>query len=128
MSEGPRDRFEEALRRWAEQPPRTSPDEAARQVVSRLDEPERAAHGRAWHPALAPALALAAVLMLALGLGWWARRTAVPAEPPAETASATLETATLPPLDDDVVLIWLDAETPLYLSLQTHETNSGDPT
>lgn len=129
MSEQPRDRFDQELRRWAEQPPRTPPAAAARQVLSRLDRPRRATR----RPVLALALTLATVLTLALGFGWWARQATAPAEPPtagvaAVTATAIGEATLPPPLSDDVVLLWLDPETPLYLSLQPSKTDPGDPT
>jgi len=106
--------FTDAWRRAATRPPERTPEAAARQVLARL---EADAGGR-WRRRLMQHRALlrwaAAALLLALALGWSAsrvRRAGVPATPPPAVAAAPL------PLDDGVVLLWLDDDTPLYLTL-----------
>jgi anti-sigma-K factor RskA len=109
------DRFDAAFRSWAERPPRTAPEEAARRLGSRLPE-RRLAERRslAGRPKLwlaAAAVALAAGLALVVGsLGpRWERRE--PAEAAAPPAAVPLAPA------GDVLVIELDPETTLYLDL-----------
>jgi hypothetical protein len=104
----PEDRFDAAFRSWAERPPRTAPEEAARRIASRLPE-RRLAERRslAGRPALwlaAAAVALAAGLALVVSsLGpRWERR------PPAGVPLAPA---------GDVLVIELDHETTLYMTL-----------
>lgn len=102
-----RDRLGEALRSWGERPPRTSADEAARQVLARL--PERGVGG--WHLASPWRLATAAAgLALMLAVCW----VTVPQRTVSPPGSREIA---LPPLADDVVLLWLDDTTPLYLTV-----------
>jgi len=109
------DRFDEALRVWADQAPKTPSDEAARQVLARLPERRR----RGWFPGSQLRLATAgAGLALLLLIGW----ATLPESPVPLIAS---EEMALPPLPDDVVLLWLDSETPLYLTVATPATKGG---
>lgn len=101
------DRFDTLLREWAARPPRTPAPFAARRLAARLAglaagetrQPRRWAFSR-----LAGATAVLAVLAAGLWLG-----SRPPLRPPAPAAPA--------PVDDGVVVFWLDAETPLYLTL-----------
>jgi len=112
MKDSKMDRFDEALRVWADQAPQTPADEAARQVMSRL--PERRRGG--WFAGSPLRLATAgAGLALLLMIGW----ATLPESPVRLFAS---EEMALPPLPDDVVLLWLDSETPLYLTVATPAT------
>lgn len=105
--------FEERWRRWAERPPRTPPETAARQVLTRLDRPEETSRRAALRPGWR--LAAAAVLALAV-LGLWLVTAGPPsAVPPSDTASDA-PTESTPVMADGVVLMWLDAETPLYMT------------
>lgn len=104
--------FEVRYKSWAERPPETSPEEAARQVLARLDETEpRRRHFPVW-------LAAAAAVLLAVAAGLFAPQP----PPPPRTAVVTA-----PALDDGVVLIWLDSETPLYMSFAPPPVEQGDP-
>jgi hypothetical protein len=107
MTDDSRQRFEEAFRRWAERPPHTPADEASRRVIARLPQHrgERWLSGSRLHFATA-----AAGLALLLGFGW-SLLPKTQEEPLQEREVA------LPPLPDDVVLLWLDNETPLYLTI-----------
>lgn len=99
--------FEERFRRWAQRPPDTPPEEAARRVVDRL--PAQGATFRPWHGlAAAAVLALVVTSWLLLGPGG----TPTPTPPIGETAVA--ESAH--PADSDEVLLWLDESTPLYMT------------
>ncbi len=95
-----------AWRRWAGRPPRLSPEDAARRVQSRIAVAERPARFRL---ALAGACA---VLVLAAG-AWLATR---PRSPQTRSASAMT-----PPLPENVVVWWLDPETPVYFVTQPVE-------
>jgi hypothetical protein len=104
-----------AWRRLAERPPRLAPQEAARRVLARL-EPRGAQAVRRW--------AAAAALLLALAAGWWQAerwntRRRTPTAPPAAAQAAL-------PLDEGVVLLWLDDETPLYLTLTPPRTAGAE--
>ncbi len=99
--------FEERFRRWAQRPPETSPEEAARQVVGRL--PARRATFRPWHGlAAAAVLALVVVSWLLLGPG------GNPGQTPPILKTEVAESAH--PADSDEVLLWLDESTPLYMT------------
>lgn len=106
------DAFDAALREWGERPPRTPAGIAARRAVAALPEPRAA---MAW---LRPAL-VAATLLLAVAAGWLISGGAHPARP-------TVAELTPPPLDDDVVLWWIDPETPVYFVLPRTNSEKGD--
>jgi hypothetical protein len=116
--EAPDDRFDAAFRSWAERPPRTGPEEAAGRLAPRL--PERLSDRRSrWvHAARRPAFWLAAAaVLLALSLGlfmeppgsrWGRRPPAAAAAPPAAVPLAPA---------GDVLVLDLDPETTLYMTL-----------
>jgi len=93
------DRFESALREWGKKPPRTPAEHAATRVLASLPR-----HGTrtGWRRF---AWAGAALVLLALVL--WL----TPARRAPQVASASVVAA---PLDENVVLWWLDDETPVY--------------
>lgn len=103
MSEDPR--FDEALRRWAARPARTTPAEARERLARRLED-ERPSNAPRWG-------ALAAALVVAVLGAWWLLPSSSP--PPAPVAATAV--ADLPLLDGSTALIYLDANTPLYISL-----------
>ena len=115
MSDHRQDRFEEAFRQWAGRPSATPPGVAARRVMARL--PER--RGQRWLVGgWLPAASAAAALALGLAIGW----ATLPSGPePASPAKELL----LPPLDENVVLLWLDDRTPLYLTVAPPATEGG---
>lgn len=118
--------FEERWRQWSARPPERSPQTAARQVVDRLERRERqepressAPMPRRWSvPTLAATAAVTAGVWLALELWVWA---------PVPEASSPVETQTAvtPPMEDGVVLMWLDADTPLYMTFAPPATLAG---
>lgn len=119
MTDKKPDRFDEAFKSWADQPPQTPADEAARQVMARL--PER--RSRQWFSGSWPRLASAAAgLALVLVLGWTTLNRSAELSP--AVAPSTEEVA-LPPLSENVVLLWLDKETPLYLTVAAPATEGG---
>jgi len=99
--------FDKALKSWGARPPKTPADEASRQVMEQLSERQ----SDSWFAGSRWRLASAALgLALVLGAGWLAiLRPAGPESPAREIA--------LPPLSEDVLLLWLDDETPLYLTV-----------
>lgn len=108
-------RFDEMLEKWARRPPETPADEAARQVMAQLQE--RPARG--WFSGKQLRFATAAAgLVLLLIVGW------VTMPDPADISVSTRE-VTLPPLSEDVVLLWLDDKTPLYLTVAPPVTKGG---
>jgi hypothetical protein len=112
---GPDDAFDAALRSWAERPPRTPPEEAARRLA--LGLPERLPHRR-WArsgAALRPALWLAAAaVILALGL---AGLLGPHLDRQAPAASVDRPAGAPTALGGDLLVIELDPETTLYLEL-----------
>jgi hypothetical protein len=124
--------FEERWRRWGERPPRTRPETAARRVLTRLAEP---APRPWWQPAggwTSPGtrrLAVAALVLAAVGI--WVLTaglpisftgpgsTGAPVRPPSGSLPAT------PAMTDGVVLMWLDAETPLYMTFAPPSRTAG---
>lgn len=116
MSEKRRESFERAFKGWAERPPATAADRAAARVVSRLPETrgQRLRVGSRWRLAAA-----AAALMLTVVVGWVTLKPEPPAAIPA-TADVVL-----PPLEENVVLLWLDEQTPLYLTVAAPAAKGG---
>jgi hypothetical protein len=111
-------RFEEALRAWAGRPPRTPPEEAARRIAERLPE-RRAAH----KPVLrAVVLLAAAVFVLAVGLALFLGPLGPGRSPEPAGAGATPPAGVPVAPAGDVLVLELDAETTLYMTLQ-----EGDP-
>jgi hypothetical protein len=105
--------FEQALRAWAERPTRLSPEQASRAVVEAARQRRRRATTRR---TLLAAAALA-VVVLTLGIRR-DQRVPAPTPPPA----ARLEPA---PLEAGQALIWLDQETPLYMTFEAPQTPRG---
>lgn len=124
---------EERWRRWARRPPRTSPETAAHRVLARLAEPDPQP---GWQPAggwtsrsarrlVAAALALAAVgiWLLTAGPPWPLPAPDTDPGPGTESdespsaAVRSVEVPEAPTMAEGVVLMWLDAETPLYMTL-----------
>ncbi len=108
MNRDPLDRFMEAWKERAQRPAETPAPIAARRLLERL--PPRRSR---WPVRLlaTAATALLALLGSQLWVDWQPFRDFQP--PPASVPG--FET---PPLDSDVALIWLDPETPLYLTLE----------
>ncbi|MCZ7652138.1 MAG: hypothetical protein M5U13_13635 [Thermoanaerobaculia bacterium] len=109
-------RFDEAFRAWAARPPDRPPAAAAREIRARITaHPNTARPGTAWPPRYGWAWATAGVLVVAVGLGGLLRigrsGSGTEASP---VLSATLPAAAA--LGDGEVLIWLDAETPLFMT------------
>lgn len=114
------ERFDAALRRWAERP---APPPPAWPPARSAEPPSRAGARRAaprWQLAAA-SLALVALL----GLGFLLRpRSAPPTDGPAATAAAAPVAAVASA--DEVLVLWLDPETPLYLTLPAAAEAAGD--
>lgn len=108
-SRDPEDRFLEAWKHWAQRPPRQSPAEAAAAVSRRLPLRQQR---RSWW-ALAAAAAMTVTVALAVQWSIFIRR----ATPPGPTINLQ-ESA---PMSKGEVLIWLDDETPLYMTFQPPE-------
>jgi hypothetical protein len=114
-----RSEFDGAFREWGRRSPRTSAETAARRVAGRLDAPRV--------PRRIPRLAWVAATTLVVAAGtWYAVRNGgngLPVTPPPAVADITAL-----PLDDNVVLWWLDEETPVYfvLSSPDHEENRNE--
>ena len=108
-----RSRFDRALREWGGRQPRTSPGTAATRVRGNLSSrPPRLVQR--------PVFGLAAAVLVLLIGAWWlfpgngqVLRTA-----PTSSQVATIQTLAL---DDNVVLWWLDPETPVYFVLAPPE-------
>lgn len=109
----PMDRFEDAFRAWAERPPRVPPDEAGRRVVEVAARRRR--HALTRRALLAAAAVLAIVAVPAI-------RRDRPAPVPAPSADTRVEP---PPLGAGEVLIWLDPETPLYMTFEAPTASRG---
>jgi anti-sigma-K factor RskA len=112
------DQLERALREWANAPPRTPAAEAARRVRARVTD------GR-WRASRAGRRARATTTQASRGLGW--RRLALACVLVLAVAAAALlwrgprpsppvpsVTDAPPVLPENVVVFWLDAETPVY--------------
>jgi hypothetical protein len=99
------DHFDEAFSAWARRAPSTPADVAARRMAARLADASQAAAGAgAWARRIA--VTCGVVLVVASGVLLW-RSEAPPPRP-----SPAVEV--LPVLPDNVVIFWLDPETPVY--------------
>lgn len=110
-------RFEEEFRIWGERPPATPAARAAREISARLPDQ------RPSRTSSAPFAAAAAVVVLLVGLAaWFAVRDHGPAVVDRmvveNKASAPRLAVRQPPLDPNVVLWWIDSDTPVYFVLQ----------
>ncbi len=102
--------FERAWKAWAERPSRRSPGDAGRRVV------EAARRRRRRSRAIRALLATAALVVLALTLEVRRER------PGPEATTPALAPAHLGP---GQALIWLDDETPLYMTFEAPEPAPG---
>jgi hypothetical protein len=124
--------FERRWRRWGERPPRTHPETAARRVLTRLAEP---APRPGWRPAGgwtslgARRLAVAALVLAAVGV--WLLTAGLPGPFTGPGPTVAPERApggplpATPAMADGVVLMWLDAETPLYMTFAPPSRTTG---
>ena len=112
------DWLEREWREWAERPPRKSPQQAAQEVAQRLTEEPRGRQSR-WL-----LLAAAAMILCCASLAlFWHRAPGVgPEIGPVEAAGKVVP--------EGQVLMWLDEETPLYMTFQPtvlgEEENGGE--
>lgn len=106
------ERFEREFRRWGARSPLTPPDEAGRRVAARL-KPVRTGLP-VWR------MAAAAATVVLMVCGTWAGLQLTGGSPPhgrPNQLSVSADEFTPPPLDENVVLWWLDDETPVYFVL-----------
>lgn len=103
-------RFDHAFEAWGRRPPRTPAEEAAARVVAALPRRRSVWVGTPFRVAAA-----AASLLLVIAAAWIALQ---PVPPEASEVD-------VPPLDEGVVLLWLDDQTPLYLTVAPPATKGG---
>jgi hypothetical protein len=104
--------FDEALCAWANRPSASDAMRAARRILAALPEPTELFLWRR--------LAAAAALIVLVFLGaWFGARSHTPA--PAVLAMAT------PPLPENVMVFWIDSETPVYFVLSPPGSPKGNP-
>jgi len=101
----PVDVFEKQWREWGQRPLMTSPEEAARRVVQRVG------HARTLRPWrwMAGAAAAAAMVIAAVGVV----REDLPREGLVSSVVASDRS-----LEQGVVVMWIDEQTPLYMTFQ----------
>ncbi len=107
------DRFTEAWRAWANRPPKLSSSEAAARVAARIAA-ERHSRTPQWYLAAAAAVLLAVTGATVL----WRHERSVPSE-----SRATVDQSR--PLGKGEVLMWLDEQTPLYMTFQEPDSEPG---
>ena len=107
------ERFEEELRTWGRRPSAISPGAAATRIKARI-ETDRRSPRRPW------GLAWATAVMLTIVGDWLVGRREVPV--PSPTPPAVHEAL---PLPDNIVLWWLDPETPVYFVIRPAEPGEG---
>lgn len=130
------DRFDKSFEQWARRPSATPADEAANRLLRRLSvdsKPRPVARLRFAAVATAMVLGVLATRLLYVG---------PPASEPAFEDRSLGELAQIvpPPLPEGVALIWIDADTPLYLTVTPPQvsdqlqipnqppTSEGEPT
>jgi len=111
--DGRLDRFEAEFRQWGRRSAGTAPGTAATRILARI---------RAGRPRARPAwgLAWAAAVALALAGSWLIGGLSPRAPSPTPTAGYGAV-----PLPDNVVLWWLDPETPVYFVIRPAEPGEG---
>ena len=123
MAREPTERFEASFKTWAERPPKTPASEAAGAVLERLARhetvPARRRPDRAWRWANALAALLLASVIVARFSPSLAPTGGLDPRPQEPIAAA--------PLPEGVLLMWLDAETPLYLTMNRPQAQQGEP-
>jgi len=115
VNKAPEERFEDAFKRWAERPPRLSPEQAAARMASLIRERQQRRQPR-WAFAAAAA-ALFAVVAVAFH---WARLSTLPPAP-----QPVIAVQEAPPLGEGEVLMWLDKDTLLYMTFQPPAEDRG---
>ena len=110
--------FDRALREWGGQPPRTPAGTAATRLKACLGS--RANRMRPW------GLVAGAATVLVIVGGMWlvsldGSRAPVPLDPAAPAPPPTAA-----PLGDNVVLWWLDADTPVYFVIEPPRSGGGE--
>lgn len=105
--------FDEAFRDWGRRPSRTAPEVAAIRVAARLGSRT----GRALRWRLAVVTATAMLLGIPLALWLIPHGGGPPSTTPPPSAANPAAAMLTPPLDDNVVLSWLDPDTPVYFLL-----------
>jgi ferric-dicitrate binding protein FerR (iron transport regulator) len=107
----PEERFEESWKRWTQIPPRQSPAEAASRIRSMIAQ--RRSRRPSWLLAAAAAVLLSTIALTV----HWVRlsRQTIAIQP-----SAIVQEA--PRLGEGQVLMWIDDQTPLYMTFQSPET------
>ncbi|MDH3746473.1 MAG: hypothetical protein OES47_15350 [Acidobacteriota bacterium] len=112
MTQEWRSRFDRAFEDWARRPPPTPPDQAAARLVARLPKRRRRGVMTAGRPRLATVVA---GLGLAIAIGWLI----------SGLGTSVTDEVLPPPLDENVVVLWLDDQTPLYLTVALPATKGG---
>ncbi len=126
MGKEPLEQFEEEWTAWLDRPTALSPKMAAQRVAGRLKEPPRPSWRSWWFLRRRPVTALVALLVF-FGFSLLLLRNE--SRQPPQTAAANL---TMPAPSGNVLVIKLDSETSLYLTLATAldsaegESDSGD--
>ncbi len=110
----PGDRFEEAWRKWTARPTRQSPSEGAARIVELIRGRQRRRQ-RVW------AYAAAAVLLAGIAVAVHWTGLPVPSAPPPPAAAV----GEAPSLGQGEVLMWIDKDTPLYMTFQPPEADQG---
>ncbi len=110
--DGELEAFDAALREWAVRPAGRSAEAALRAATA---APAKRTVGARWW---LPAAVVATVLVAAAGV-WLTSGRAPDAFPPRLAAAAAR------PLDDNVVLWWIDPDTPVYFVLDAGKPGKG---
>lgn len=103
------DRFDEAFRSWAKRPPRLSGHAAAARVRAAIESPPR--RRWIWQPVVTVAAAALVVVALVAVLRDIPKSKGLPHRPEARPG---------------VAVMWLDAQTPLYMNLEPLKIQEGD--
>lgn len=104
--------FEEAYRQWGSRPARTSARDAADLLIRRVDK-------RRPMPQWTLLAAAATIVTLAVG-GWWLNE-----QRQARRAEEMLAASAPAPLDNNVVLSYLDSGVPVYFVITTSDSKKG---
>ena len=101
------ERFAEEWKNWLEKPPGLKPHEAAAAISGLIRQPRQRYFPRA---VLVTACAAAAAMVLGLSVLWKLQNA------PVLSPAAGIQSVS--PLGENEMLIWLDDDTPLYMTFQ----------
>lgn len=113
--------WEEAWKNWLNKPLESSANQAAAQIMSEIRTSRNSSRFKSFY---LPVLASALVMLLIMVYSWESGK------PPIRTqenySKLHTQSVSAAPVGDDMVIIWLTPDTPLYMPLPETQSINGD--